>query len=105
MFRLFDFQNVNWNGIFAKDPFNYPQALCHVSIEGVRSLGASVPENVQKFSLVTDEEEFTTWRALNHRVADRHPEENNTLVRIDFSGGLPAVSFPINSSSASNSTL
>lgn len=45
---------------------------------------------------MTDEEEFTTWRALNHRVADRHPEENNTLVRIDFSGGLPAVSFTLN---------
>ncbi|XP_044730028.1 ATPase H(+)-transporting accessory protein 2 [Chrysoperla carnea] len=81
-------KNSNWNGMYIQDPFNYPEALVHVAIEGVTNLGKYSPLDVPKYPLNTDEDEFSTWRAMKHRVIERHPEDNNTLVRVELSGGL-----------------
>lgn len=76
-----------WHGEFIADPFNLPEALVSIAIEGVESIESS---RGIRFPLVVDEVEETTWQAVNRRLEER--DSNNTLVRIHVGDGLNAVS-------------
>lgn len=85
-------QRGNWTGIYISNPFDLPEAVVGIAIEGVESLDS--PRG-KKFPLDVDEVEETTWQALSRRLEER--DNDNTLVRICVSDGLDAVSsFPLN---------
>ena len=67
-------------------PFNLPEAVVTIAIEGVDSLGAI---KGKKFPLNVDEVEETTWQALSGRLEER--DNDNSLVRIYLGDGLDAV--------------
>ncbi|XP_058795338.1 ATPase H(+)-transporting accessory protein 2 isoform X2 [Phymastichus coffea] len=79
-------QKSAWNGIAITSPFNLPEAIVAIAVEGVESLGAI---KGKKFPLNVDEVEETTWQALSGRLEER--DSDNTLVRIYLGDGLDAL--------------
>lgn len=85
VFLLF-FQRGTWRGVSIVSPFNLPEAVVGIAVEGVDSLGSS---RGKKFPLNVDEVEETTWQALGGRLEER--DNDNTLVRIYLGDGVDAV--------------
>jgi renin receptor len=79
-------QKTTWNGMSITNPFNLPEAVVAVAVEGVDSLG---PIKGKKFPLNVDEVEETTWQALSGRLEER--DNDNSLVRIYLGDGLDAL--------------
>ncbi|XP_054003982.1 ATPase H(+)-transporting accessory protein 2 isoform X2 [Hylaeus anthracinus] len=79
-------QRGTWSGISIADPFNLPEAVVVVAIEGVGSL--DIPKG-KRFPLNVNEVEETTWQALRERLEER--DNDNTLVRISLGDGLDAL--------------
>lgn len=73
--------------MFITSPFDLPEAVVAVAVEGVDSLKVI---KGKKFPLNVDESEETTWQALSGRIQKR--DNDNTLVRIYLGDGLDAVS-------------
>ncbi|XP_057332200.1 ATPase H(+)-transporting accessory protein 2 isoform X1 [Microplitis mediator] len=76
----------NWQGVEITDPFSPPEAVVSIAIEGVESLDS--PRG-QRFPLIVDEVEETTWQAVSRRLGER--DNNNTLVRICVGDGVNAL--------------
>ncbi|XP_031777735.1 renin receptor isoform X1 [Nasonia vitripennis] len=79
-------QRGTWNGMSLTNPFNLPEAVVSIAVEGVDSLGAI---KGKKFPLNVDEVEETTWQALSGRLEER--DNDNSLVRIYLGDGLDAL--------------
>jgi len=89
---------VNYINIW--DPFSMPLALFVVAIDGIESLPPLFLNdsffrkdkiyNKIKVSMIVDEAEETTWQAIRSRIEER--SNDNTLVRINLSDGVDAVS-------------
>ncbi|CAD6213847.1 GSCOCG00011093001-RA-CDS [Cotesia congregata] len=75
-----------WQGVEIVDPFNPPEAVVSIAVEGVDSLDS---QRGQRFPLIVDEVEETTWQAVSRRLGGR--ENNNTLVRICVGDGVNAL--------------
>jgi len=73
------------------DPFSIPQALVAIPIDGIEHL-PFLKDKINKdiYPLIVDEAEETTWQAIRSRVEER--SNDNTLVRINLSDGVDAVS-------------
>lgn len=67
-----------------------PKALVAIAIDGVETLPVRKDMSKVKFPLIVDEVEETTWQAIRSRVEER--SSDNTLVRINLSDGVDAVS-------------
>lgn len=67
-----------------------PKALVAISIDGVEELPFLQDKIKVTFPLIVDEAEETTWQAIRSRVEER--SNDNTLVRINLSDGVDAVS-------------
>ncbi|XP_008546785.1 ATPase H(+)-transporting accessory protein 2 [Microplitis demolitor] len=76
----------NWQGVEITDPFNPPEAVVSIAIDGVESLDS--PRG-KRFPLIVDEVEETTWQAVSRRLGER--DNNNTLVRICVGDGVNAL--------------
>lgn len=72
------------------DPFSFPQALVVIACDGMETLPPMENKNKITYSLIVDEMEETTWQAIRSRVEER--SNDNTLVRINLSDGVDAVS-------------
>lgn len=80
------------------DPFSIPQALVVIACDGMERLSPMEDKNkitylnksFKKHPLIVDEMEETTWQAIRSRVEER--SNDNTLVRINLSDGVDAVS-------------
>lgn len=81
-------QDTNWQGMYLTDPFHLAEAIVTVEVDGVTSLGTA---KGHRFPLRTDEDEDTTYNALERRVREHSPSDSNHLVYIDLSEGISAI--------------
>lgn len=72
------------------DPFAMPKALVAMPIEGIEKLPFMKDTAKVEYAMTFDEAEETTWQAIRSRVEER--SNDNTLVRINLSDGVDAVS-------------
>lgn len=72
------------------NPFSMPKALVAIPIDGVEQLPFLKDKTEITYPLIVDEAEETTWQAIRSRVEER--SNDNTLVRINLSDGVDAVS-------------
>lgn len=72
------------------DPFSMPKALVVIPIDGVEQIPFLKNRTKATYPLIVDEAEETTWQAIRSRVEER--SNDNTLVRINLSDGVDAVS-------------
>ncbi|XP_018572333.1 renin receptor [Anoplophora glabripennis] len=78
----------NWQGLYIENPFDLPEAIVTVSVDGVADIGQQTGHH---YPLRTDEEEVEIYQSLERRISERFPEQNTNLVRIDLSNGLDEV--------------
>lgn len=67
-----------------------PKALVAMPIEGIGMLPFIKDKTKVEYVMIFDEAEETTWQAIRSRVEER--SNDNTLVRINLSDGVDAVS-------------
>lgn len=84
------FQRDLEHSIAVWDPFSMPKALVAIPIDGVEQLPFLEDKTKVTYPLIVDEAEETTWQAIRSRVEER--SNDNTLVRINLSDGVDAVS-------------
>uniref|UniRef100_A0ABD2WA21 Renin receptor n=1 Tax=Trichogramma kaykai TaxID=54128 RepID=A0ABD2WA21_9HYME len=84
-------QKQSWSGLSITSPFDLPEAVVAIAVEGVDSLGAI---KGKKYPLLADEVEEATWQNLRGRLEQR--DNDNLLVRIYLGDGLDAVSITLN---------
>lgn len=78
----------NWPGMYIEDPFNLPEAIVTISIDGISDI------NQQKghhFPLKTDISELEVFQSLERKILAHHLTQEPLLVRIDLSNGLEDV--------------
>ncbi|KAL0832059.1 hypothetical protein ABMA28_001549 [Loxostege sticticalis] len=78
-------ENSDWNGLSIADPFNTPEAVVEVYIDGVSSLGSATGLKSKVYPLKVDEYEPDTFEAVRHRINQRFTNGGNKLVKIDLS--------------------
>ncbi|XP_013139745.1 PREDICTED: renin receptor [Papilio polytes] len=78
-------QNSAWNGLSIVDPFNTPEAIVEVYVEGVSSLGSIVESKGRNYPLVVDEYEPDTFNVIKHRIEQRFSNGGNILTNIQLS--------------------
>ncbi|XP_026485551.1 ATPase H(+)-transporting accessory protein 2 isoform X2 [Vanessa tameamea] len=78
-------ENSEWNGLSIVDPFNTPEAVVEVYIDGVSSLGENAGLKGKNFPLIVDEYEPDTYDAIEHRINQRFTNGGNKLVKIKLS--------------------
>ena len=81
------------HSIIIWDPFAMPKALVAIAIDGIEKLPFLKDGTLITYPLIVDEVEETTWQAIRSRVEER--SNDNTLVRINLSDGVDAVSIKI----------
>ena len=83
-------QKDSEHSIVIWDPFSVPRALVAIVVEGVEKLPFLKDKAKVTCPLIDDEAEEITWQAIRSRVEER--SNDNTLVRINLSDGVDAVS-------------
>ncbi|CAH2240665.1 jg220 [Pararge aegeria aegeria] len=78
-------ENADWKGLTIVDPFNTPEAVVEVYIDGVSSLGDTTGLKTKDFPLTVDEYEPDTYDAVRHRIKQRFTNGGNNLVNIRLS--------------------
>ncbi|XP_069684703.1 ATPase H(+)-transporting accessory protein 2 [Periplaneta americana] len=71
----------DWSGLSVSHPFNFPEAVVVVMVDGIASLDL---KEGHSYPLNTDEDEFYTYQALHNNVDIRYPGQNATLLRMDL---------------------
>lgn len=77
-----------------------PQGLVVIAVDGMESLPILSDKTKVTYPLIVDEVEETTWQAIRSRIEER--SNDNTLVRINLSDGVDAVSNEVNRENYSN---
>lgn len=70
-----------------------PKALVAMSIDDIESMPFMENRTNIKYPVIVDEMEETTWQAIRSRIEER--SNDNTLVRINLSDGVDAVSIVV----------
>ncbi|CAG4970848.1 unnamed protein product [Parnassius apollo] len=78
-------QNSDWNGLSIVDPFNTPEAIVEVYIEGVSSLGSVAGLKAKTYPIVVDEYEPDTYEAMQHRIKQRFTNGGNVVTNVKLS--------------------
>ncbi|KOB68254.1 Renin receptor, partial [Operophtera brumata] len=78
-------EDSEWNGLLITDPFNTPEAVVEVYVDGVSGLGNDASLKSKKFPLIVDEYEPDTYDQVKHRVMQRFTNGGNKLVNINLS--------------------
>ncbi|XP_059053550.1 ATPase H(+)-transporting accessory protein 2 [Achroia grisella] len=78
-------ESSEWSGLSIVDPFNTPEAVVEVYIDGVSTLGKTAGLKTQDFPLTVDEYEPDTYKAVKHRIEQRFTNGGNKLVQINLS--------------------
>ncbi|CAH2040494.1 unnamed protein product, partial [Iphiclides podalirius] len=78
-------ENSDWNGLSIVDPFNTPEAIVEVYIEGVSGLGNAAHLDAKNYPLVVDEYEPDTFAEIRHRLKQRFTNGGNILVDVKLS--------------------
>ncbi|KAH1027556.1 ATPase H(+)-transporting accessory protein 2 [Dendroctonus ponderosae] len=78
----------HWQGFYIENPFNIPEAIVTVAVDGVQDIGQNKGHH---YPLLTNDDENRVFKALASRISERYPDEEPSLVRIDFANGLDDV--------------
>ncbi|CAK1544017.1 unnamed protein product [Leptosia nina] len=78
-------ENSEWNGLSIVDPFDTPEAVVEVYVDGVSSLGSSASLKAKTYPLTVDEYEPDTFDAVSHRIKQHFTNGGNKLVNIRLS--------------------
>ncbi|XP_066591248.1 ATPase H(+)-transporting accessory protein 2 isoform X2 [Prorops nasuta] len=81
-------QRGKWSGISILNPFEPPEAVVGIAVEGVDFLNS--PRG-HKFPLIPDEFEETSWQAFSGRIDERYTDNDNKVVRIYLGDGVDAL--------------
>lgn len=79
----------HWQGFYIENPFNIPEAIINIAIDGVQDVG---PSKGHHFPLLTNDDESAVFKSLSKRISERYPTETPSLIRVDLSNGLDDVS-------------
>ncbi|XP_050312456.1 ATPase H(+)-transporting accessory protein 2 [Anthonomus grandis grandis] len=78
----------NWRGFYIDNPFNIPEAVVTIAVDGVRDAGQTKGHH---YPLITNVDEGQVFKSLAKRIVERFPDEGPTLVRVDLANGLEDV--------------
>lgn len=78
----------HWQGFYIENPFNIPEAIVTIAIDGVKDIGQNKGHH---YPLLTNDDEGRIYRSLTKRISERFPNEEPTLIRIDLANGLEDV--------------
>ncbi|CAG4945444.1 unnamed protein product [Colias eurytheme] len=78
-------ENSDWTGLSIVDPFDTPEAVVEVYIDGVSSLGNAAGLKAKSYPLTVDEYEPDTYDAVTHRIKQHFTNGGNKLVNIRLS--------------------
>ncbi|GLV43738.1 steamer duck [Carabus blaptoides fortunei] len=81
-------QSSSWSGMYLVDPFHLADAVVSVVVDGVSDIGSELGHH---YPLHTNEDEESTWYALEKRILERYPESENNLIRVELDQGQEAV--------------
>ncbi|XP_066140787.1 ATPase H(+)-transporting accessory protein 2 [Euwallacea fornicatus] len=81
-------QFSHWQGFYIENPFNIPEAIVTIAIDGVQDIGQN---NGHHYPLLTNEDESQVFNILSRKISERYVNEKPTLIRIDFSNGLDDI--------------
>lgn len=70
-----------------------PKALVAIPIDGIEFMPFLKDKTKITYPLIVDEVEETTWQAIRSRIEER--SNDNTLIRINLSDGVDAVSIKV----------
>lgn len=82
-------QDSNWQGFYLTDPFNLPEAVVVVDVDGVADIDQVKGHH---FPLATDSDDGT-FSSLRRRVQERFPDERSEIVNVNLGNGLEGVGF------------
>ncbi|KAH9628600.1 hypothetical protein HF086_010334 [Spodoptera exigua] len=74
-------ENSEWKGMYVVDPFNTPEAVVEIYIDGVSSLGHTGLKT-KTYPLIVDEYEPDTYQGVKHRIKQRFTNGGNKIVNI-----------------------
>ncbi|XP_035441334.1 ATPase H(+)-transporting accessory protein 2 [Spodoptera frugiperda] len=74
-------ENSEWKGMYVVDPFNTPEAVVEIYIDGVSSLGHAGLKT-KTYPLIVDEYEPDTFQGVKHRIKQRFTNGGNKIVNI-----------------------
>lgn len=80
-------QDSNWQGFYLIDPFNLPEAVVVVDVDGVADIDQVKGHH---FPLTTDSED-NTFSSLRRRVEERFPNKRSDIVHVNLENGLEGV--------------
>ncbi|CAG9764557.1 unnamed protein product [Ceutorhynchus assimilis] len=78
----------HWQGFFIENPFNIPEAIVTIAIDGVKDIGQNKGHH---YPLLTNDDEGRVYKTLAKRILERFPNDEPNLVRVDLSNGLEDV--------------
>ncbi|CAF4821867.1 unnamed protein product [Pieris macdunnoughi] len=78
-------ENSDWNGLSVVDPFDTPEAVVEVYVDGVSSLGNAAGLKAKTYPLIVDEYEPDTYDSVAHRIKQHFTNGGNKLVNIRLS--------------------
>nr|XP_021195614.2 ATPase H(+)-transporting accessory protein 2 [Helicoverpa armigera] len=99
-------EESEWKGLHVIDPFNTPEAVVEVYIDGIASLGIHAGTDMKTYPLIVDEYEPDTFRGVKHRINTRFSNGGNKIVHIKLSDdnalnvfkgvfdGVPSPAYP-----------
>jgi len=70
-----------------------PKALVAIPIDGIEFMPFLKDKTKITYPLIVDEVEETTWQTIRSRIEER--SNDNTLIRINLSDGVDAVSIKV----------
>ncbi|XP_068625864.1 ATPase H(+)-transporting accessory protein 2 [Battus philenor] len=78
-------QDSDWNGLSIIDPFNTPEAIVEVHIEGVSNLGSSVESKAKNYHIIADDSSPDTYSIISYRILQHFDNGGNILANVKLS--------------------
>ncbi|XP_021195486.2 ATPase H(+)-transporting accessory protein 2 [Helicoverpa armigera] len=75
-------ENSEWKGMYVMDPFNTPEAVVEVYIDGVSSLGETAGLKSKTYPLIVNEYEPDTFQGVKHRIKQRFTNGGNKIANV-----------------------
>ncbi|KAL1505513.1 hypothetical protein ABEB36_005061 [Hypothenemus hampei] len=81
-------QFSHWQGFYIANPFNIPEAIVTIAVDGIYDIGQN---KGQHYPLLTNDDEGHVFKSLTKRIAERFPNQEPTLIRVDLANGLEDI--------------
>ncbi|KAF9417105.1 hypothetical protein HW555_005724, partial [Spodoptera exigua] len=78
-------QNSEWKGLVVVNPFDTPEAVVELYIDGINSLCENI--SLKTYKLTVDEYEPDTYKAVKERIKQHFTEGGNKIANVKLSDG------------------